>query len=59
MKNRNQTEGYYVQPCPECGFNVPRSTDTDEQLGRCDGCGYHDNDNQFHHSSTKELDFNE
>lgn len=59
MKNVNQTSGYYAEPCPECGTNIVRSTDSDDQMSRCDGCGYHDNDSQYHYSANKELDFND
>lgn len=59
IKNRNSTEGYYVESCPVCAENIARSADTDNQLGRCRGCGFHDNDSDFMCDPTKELDFNE
>ena len=59
MPDYDRDKGHYVATCDECGSNIIRDCESDNQVGRCNQCGHHEIDNQFHHSATKELDFND
>ena len=54
-----ETDGMYEDQCDSCGDIITRSTETDDQVGRCFGCGHSDNDNNFSCDPTKELNFND
>lgn len=49
----------YIESCDNCGANIVRDSETDAQLGRCTGCGWHENDEQCHANPFVPLDFNE
>lgn len=49
----------YYDTCPQCSGTIVKSFETDEQQGRCKGCGYHENDDNFMCDPNKPLDFND
>lgn len=56
--NIKDDDGMYDDQCSQCGFSIARSTETDDQVGRCWNCGHCENDNNFTTDPTKELNFN-
>lgn len=54
-----QNDNTYQDTCPVCSSVILKSFETDDQVGRCKGCGYHENDEAFSCDPNKPLDFND
>jgi ribosomal protein L37AE/L43A len=52
-------ENSYEDTCPQCTGTIVKDYETDVQMGRCKGCGYHEKDGEYTLDPTKPLDFND
>lgn len=49
----------YQDHCEECSAVILRDEETGGQVGRCQNCGWHENDVDCHANPFVPLDFNE